>query len=259
MARMRVLSLLTLMASLYILHWGVNAFGVSEPELWKILGGIAAIAGGFFTVSALMIFLLSLFALAAEPDGSFVINDESLYGRIFLTVSRLGEAASDEFGYCRTFWQTNLALAVGAYLMAMCVVLFILFYENGLNFLLIMGGGILCFGLLRLVVWGVVTASEKVSEKFPFVESSELGITTGALLILGIIALLYYTLGIMGILWVLLFVVALFGAVGLFVLICLAANWFFVKFSQNFSRTQFGVSLKAVYYRYFCPRLRVKH
>jgi len=115
MIRIRVLTLLTLALAVFGFHYGY--YELARFDTWNMDKGsflfviwlLAYLAlttvSCLSFVSSVMIFLLSFFAIQPDNDGVFVINRDSLYGRIFLAVA--GIKGHDEYSYCRIFWQIN--------------------------------------------------------------------------------------------------------------------------------------------------------
>lgn len=120
MMRFRALSFVALCISLAISYYGYGNF---NPEVqitgwWLVLG----VAGTIMAISALSLMCLSFFALEPASDGAFVMRKDSFYGKLFLAFSSIGPYESmDEVSYCRSFWQTNLAIFLICFMLAVLI------------------------------------------------------------------------------------------------------------------------------------------
>lgn len=107
MNKARVLSLLSLMVCIFIFNFGFERFHFDSIESANasFQWGLLALAGSYGIISAVMITLLSFFAIQPSPEGSFIIKRNSFYGKFFL--SFIGTRRRTSLSLCETFWKTN--------------------------------------------------------------------------------------------------------------------------------------------------------
>lgn len=130
-----------------------------KDSVGNILWGALALASGYGIIGAIGVTLLSFLALKPEPDGSFIVDRESLYGRLFL--SCIGTTYQDQFSLCEAFWKTNGLLFIISLVIGMIVFVAIVVIEAGLkNCLILIAGLILVALFIALFVSGLMKAGE---------------------------------------------------------------------------------------------------
>jgi len=215
-----------------------------------------------------MIAFLSVFALQPEPDGTFLIKRNSLYGKVFLWWSKLEDA--DDFSFCRTFWQTNGMLVVTGFalgaLAILGTILWVAIADFGiLKILLGVAVVIAIIVTVCLLIGGIALLWNKARKRFDVFDTFSDAVTSDTskaiatiLFVLALLALLFLANGVYAVftfLWkaalVILVVVAIIVAVVLMVK-------FALKVFKPLSQTQFGNLFDSFYHRYFCPRIRVE-
>ena len=264
MKRVRFLSLLVLGLSVFGSWYGFNQYTYGAFDWWMV-GGLVC---GLFTISATLIAFLSIFALEPEPDGTFVIKRNSLYGKAFLWWSKLEDA--NDFGFCRTFWQTNFMLIITGTILGgfvfIGVILWLAIVEAGPLMVLfafvyfiaaVVALALLCYGVDRLWV--------KARKKFSAVDTFSDVVTSGTsrtiivvVFILGFFALLSWGHSMHEI-FTFLWKSALFIAMAAVVITAfVSVVKLAFKIYKPLSQTQFGISFGSIYHQYLCPRIKIE-
>lgn len=102
MWRFRILALVTTALAFLLQRFSFNLF--MESLDWRLV--FLVVVATFCTVAGMLITVLSFFSVARDASGTYIINRNSMYGRMFRFVSK----RTDETSFCVLFWKTNLAV-----------------------------------------------------------------------------------------------------------------------------------------------------
>ncbi len=256
MTKVRTLSVLSLVVCLAALYTGLNILNTDVIQNTKGWGLFLAICGAYGTVAAIMVTLLSLFAVQPSEDGSFTIKKKSLYGRVFASV--LGYEKS--FSLCSAFWTTNALLLLISFIVGAVFAVIGSFVHLGwlgtLEAIGIVLGMILTIGLIALGGIYVSHACDTLSERHPRVTSvaSKTAKTLALVLVIVALEFVVYFIGWEGIatsvIFAVVFIVSLVGIVLLVAALCTLVGKVFAS--------QLGMSLSNFYHQNLCPRIKVE-
>lgn len=118
MLKIRALAALALAIVVFIGWYGSERYIAGGSWWWFLV----SILGNFFTISATMLFFLTLFAIMPK-NGELVIRSDSAYGRVFSWVGNMGDMdyGPQETSLCGILWKTNFFLAVAGYALGLLV------------------------------------------------------------------------------------------------------------------------------------------
>ncbi|MDP1688608.1 MAG: hypothetical protein Q8L47_00555 [bacterium] len=263
MNKVKVLALLSLIVCISALSLGLSNFKPDLPLnafttwLWMLL----FLFGFYGTIASISIALLSFLAIRPSPDNSYIVDRNSLYGRLFLSFVAFNNR--DSFSICRAFWITNLILFIGSILIGLVITAGIFIYKTNIRDLAIMTFGILCLGFTFIIFIKLCKLGESAYKRL---ESSKPKMTDAIgymmyiflicfpICVVGIIGYWLYSIG-MATIWSWLVIWSPYLAMWtVMICVCIAVIYGIYKIAKKL----IGEEFSSFYRQNLCPNIKIR-